>query len=82
MSSPVEFSRVDAEYENKMTLFESDCNDGRGDAPACHHVAEFLSVVKNDYFRAAQVYKDNCEVKKYAASCFNLGRLHRKSFNA
>jgi len=29
-----------------MAGFEIDCNDGKGEASACHHVAEFFSVIK------------------------------------
>ena len=29
-----------------MVAFEIDCRDGKGDKEACHHVAEFYSVIK------------------------------------
>lgn len=67
---------VDDEYESKMAGFEIDCNDGKGDPTACHHVAEFYSVVKDDWARAAKVYEGNCESKDYPASCFNLAKLY------
>ena len=67
---------MDEEYEAKMAGFEIDCNEGKGDPGACHHVGEFYSVVKDDHVRAAKVYKQNCETKKYGASCFNLGKLY------
>ena len=42
-------------HTNKVTLavinyrmagFEIDCNDGKGEPSACHHVGEFFSVIK------------------------------------
>lgn len=72
----MDFQRVDEEYEKKMLSFEIDCNDGKGDAIPCHHVGEFLSVVKNNHEKASIVYKNNCYNKEYSASCFNLGRLY------
>ena len=69
---------VDEAYETKMAAFEADCNDGKGEAVACHHVGEFYSVVKEDRKRAAAVYEKNCQEKGYGPSCFNLGRLFRK----
>lgn len=71
-----QLDRVDEAYETKMVAFESDCNDGKGDPTACHHVGEFFSAVKEDYARASKVYESNCRDKGYPASCFNLGRLH------
>jgi hypothetical protein len=69
---------VDEAYEQKMVGFEVDCNGGKGEAIACHNVGEFFSVVKNDKERAAKVYDNNCSVKGYSASCFNLARLYCK----
>ena len=75
----MELDHVDAEYEARMTGFEVDCNDGKGNAMACHQVGEFFSVVKSDHVRAAAVYDKNCNSEKsYAASCFNLGRFFCK----
>lgn len=65
---------VDDNYLAKMAGFESDCNDGKGEPSACHHVGEFYSVVTDEHSRAAKVYRDNCP--RYAPSCFNLARLH------
>jgi len=65
---------VDEAYETKMVAFESDCNDGNGEASACHHVGEFLSIVKDKHKNAAVVYEGNCK-KGYGPSCFNLGKL-------
>ena len=70
---------VDEVYEEKMVGFEVDCNSGKGDSTACHHVGEYFSVVKNDKGRAAKVYETNCLLKGNSASCFNLARLYRKS---
>ena len=67
---------VDEAYDQKMVGFEIDCNDGKGDPIACHHVGEFFSAVKNDKERAAKVYEANCSTKSYSASCFNLARLY------
>ena len=74
----MDLERVDEAYETKMAGFEVDCNDGQGAPAACHHVGEFYSTVKSDYKRAAKVYEMNCKDKKYAASCFNLGRYYCK----
>lgn len=38
--------KIDPEYEKRMLAFEIDCDNGKGDAWACHSVGEFLSVVK------------------------------------
>lgn len=74
----MDLTRVDKEYELKMTAFEVDCNGGEGEPMACHHVGEFYTVVKNDFERAAKIYEKNCNEKKYGPSCFNLGRLYCK----
>ena len=70
---------VDEAYDAKMAAFEVDCNDGNGEPVACHHVGEFFSVVKEERERAAKVYEKNCLEKGYGPSCFNLGKLFRKS---
>ena len=31
---------------DRMAGFEIDCNDGKGEPSACHHVGEFFSVIK------------------------------------
>lgn len=69
-------NKVDEAYELKMTAFELDCNNGKGEAMACHQVGEFFSVVKDNHKKAAKVYHENCHSKNYAPSCFNLGRLN------
>jgi cytochrome c oxidase assembly factor 7 len=61
-----------------MAGFEVDCADGKGEASACHYVAEFYAAVKEEYGRAAGMYAKNCKEKKYGPSCFSLGRFHRK----
>ena len=33
-------------YTYRMAGFEIDCNDGKGEPSACHHVGEFYSVIK------------------------------------
>jgi hypothetical protein len=48
---------VDDAYEAKMLAFEITCNEGGGQAMACHNVGEFYSVVKEDHKRAAVTYK-------------------------
>lgn len=63
---------------DSMRAFESDCNDGKGNAVACHQVGEFLSVVKSDFQKAGKLFEMNCETRKHAPSCFNLGRFLRK----
>lgn len=69
-------SLVDDDYITRMTGFEADCNDGKGDAMACHQVGEFFSLVKYDRGRASKVYEKNCEKNSYSASCFNLAKLY------
>lgn len=71
--------RVDETYEAKMAEFEAECNGGKGDAQACHNVAEFYTVVKDNFEKAAKVYSANCSDKKYMPSCFSLGRFHCKN---
>jgi cytochrome c oxidase assembly factor 7 len=59
-----------------MAGFEVDCADGKGEASACHYVAEFYAAVKEEYGRAGAMYAKNCKEKKYGPSCFSLGRFH------
>ena len=67
---PVEVMR------ERQVQFQLDCQDGKGNAYACHSVAEFHAVVDNDHAKAAEVLKKNCDGKNnYPASCFKLGRL-------
>jgi hypothetical protein len=44
----MKLNKIDENYENKMVAFESDCNDGKGEAIACHHVLNKLSIQKCD----------------------------------
>ncbi len=78
----LQLKKIDSEYEAKMVAFESDCNDGKGEPSACHHVGEFYSVVKDDHAKAAKIYHDNCFTRNYSASCFNLGRLYRECLSS
>lgn len=41
--------KIDPDYEERMLQFEMDCDQGKGDAWACHSVGEFLAVVKVSY---------------------------------
>lgn len=41
--------KIDPDYEESMLQFEIDCDQGKGDAWACHSVGEFLAVVKVSY---------------------------------
>src|SRR5690348_17016451 len=66
------------EYHLKFVGFEIDCNEGKGSAAACHHTGEYWASVKNDYSRAADIYRKNCTLNKYMPSCFVLGRMHCK----
>mmetsp|Transcript_5960 Transcript_5960/g.6145 ORF Transcript_5960/g.6145 Transcript_5960/m.6145 type:complete len:94 (-) Transcript_5960:4-285(-) len=72
----MEFTPVDEAYEAKMVGFEIDCRDGKGEPSACHHAGEYYSVIKDDHATSAKIYYDNCTKKKYAPSCFNLGKLN------
>lgn len=71
-------TKVDEEYETKMVGFESDCNDGKGDAMSCHQVGEFFSLIKDDHEKAAKIYDINCRKNKYNPSCFHLGKMFCK----
>jgi hypothetical protein len=42
----MELKEIDPDYENRMLQFEIDCDNGKGDAWACHSVGEYLAVVK------------------------------------
>ena len=64
-----------AEYEERMVSSSIDCLDGKGSPDACHAVGEYFAVVKGDHSKAREFYERNCDDRKYAASCFNLGRL-------
>jgi hypothetical protein len=57
-----------------MVQFRLDCDDGKGNAAACHSVGEYLSVVKRDDAAAAKIYSENCKSRNHAGSCFNFGR--------
>lgn len=37
---------IDPEYEQRMSAFAIDCDNGKGDAWACHSVGEYHAVVK------------------------------------
>jgi hypothetical protein len=37
----MDLTPINEEYEQKMVAFESDCNDGKGAPPACHHVGNW-----------------------------------------
>lgn len=69
---------IAASPPQRMRTFESDCNDGKGNAVACHQVGEYLSVVKNDFDKAAKIFGMNCNTRDHAPSCFNLGRFLRE----
>uniref|UniRef100_K3X1Y0 Beta-lactamase n=1 Tax=Globisporangium ultimum (strain ATCC 200006 / CBS 805.95 / DAOM BR144) TaxID=431595 RepID=K3X1Y0_GLOUD len=73
--SAEEVKRVNQQLEERHYEFRSNCNDGDGDASACHSWGEWLAVVDKNYSDAATMYKQNCDKNNYAASCFNLGRL-------
>ncbi|DAZ99595.1 TPA: hypothetical protein N0F65_001423 [Lagenidium giganteum] len=73
--SAEDVKRVNEQLEERHYEFRSNCNDGNGDASACHSWGEWLAVVDKDYKGAADMYKLNCEKNAYGASCFNLGRL-------
>ncbi|RQM17210.1 hypothetical protein KXD40_000169 [Peronospora effusa] len=76
-SSVDEIKRLNQELKERQYEFRSNCNDGDGDATACHSWGEWLAVVDKNYTGAAKIYELNCSKKGYPASCFNLGRLKR-----
>ncbi|KAG6612504.1 Hcp beta-lactamase-like protein [Phytophthora cinnamomi] len=73
--SAAEVKRVNQQLEERHYEFRSNCNDGDGDASACHSWGEWLAVVDKNYGDAAKMYELNCSKNGYPASCFNLGRL-------
>ncbi|KAF1793496.1 Tetratricopeptide-like helical domain [Phytophthora cactorum] len=73
--SAAEVKRVNQQLEERHYEFRSNCNDGDGDASACHSWGEWLAVVDKNYKDAANMYELNCSKNGYPASCFNLGRL-------
>ncbi|RLN92320.1 hypothetical protein BBJ28_00018454 [Nothophytophthora sp. Chile5] len=77
--SAAEVKRVNQQLEERHYEFRSNCNDGAGDASACHSWGEWLAVVDKNYKDAAAMYELNCSKNNYPASCFNLGRLKRAS---
>lgn len=73
----VELKPLDEDYRNRFLQFEIDCNDGAGNAYACHSAAEFHAVMDRNHSKAAEILAKNCDGKNnYAASCFKLGRLY------
>jgi len=77
MSNPFDnLVEVNDDLKERMLQFELDCNDGNGNAYACHSVAEFHAVIYNDHAKAATFLEKNCDGKNnYGASCFKLGRF-------
>jgi hypothetical protein len=70
---------VNETYETKMAGFEVDCADGKGEATACHYVAEFYATIKEQHERAAALFEKNCREKGFGPSCLSLGRYYRTS---
>ena len=64
------------EFELRSVEFKQNCDDGNGDALACHSLGEWYAVVQEDHKNAADIYQKNCTKNKYSASCFNLARLY------
>ena len=64
------------DFEKRSFEFRSNCDDGEGDASACHSLGEWLSVMEQNYEGAGAVYGKNCEKNNYGPSCFNRARLH------
>jgi hypothetical protein len=48
-ASPSEVRRVNQQLEERHYEFRSNCNDGDGDASACHSWGEWLAVVDKNY---------------------------------
>ncbi|GMF22090.1 unnamed protein product [Phytophthora fragariaefolia] len=47
--SAAEVQRVNQQLEERHYEFRSNCNDGDGDASACHSWGEWLAVVDKNY---------------------------------
>uniref|UniRef100_A0AAV1VCV6 Uncharacterized protein n=1 Tax=Peronospora matthiolae TaxID=2874970 RepID=A0AAV1VCV6_9STRA len=73
--SAADVERVNQQLEDRHYEFRSNCNEGEGDASACHSWGEWLAVVDKNYTDAAKMYELNCSKNGFPASCFNLGRL-------
>lgn len=70
----MDFTHVDAEYEERMLANEIDCNDGKGLPAACHAVAEYYGAILNNPNKALDIYKTNCDRFKFSSSCFSYAK--------
>lgn len=50
-----------------------------GDIHSCHSLGEWWAVVKQQYSKAAAIYKSNCEDHSHGTSCYKLGVLYGTS---
>eukprot|EP00500_Bicosoecida_sp_ms1_P001059 CAMPEP_0203810076 /NCGR_PEP_ID=MMETSP0115-20131106/2713_1 /ASSEMBLY_ACC=CAM_ASM_000227 /TAXON_ID=33651 /ORGANISM="Bicosoecid sp, Strain ms1" /LENGTH=242 /DNA_ID=CAMNT_0050718853 /DNA_START=54 /DNA_END=778 /DNA_ORIENTATION=+ len=58
----------------KFVEFRLACDDG--DATGCHSLGEWWALVKEDFGKAADLYRTNCLERRHGPSCYNMGRLH------
>lgn len=58
----------------KFVEFRLACDDS--DATGCHSLGEWWAVIKEDFEKAADIYRVNCLERKHGPSCYNLGRFH------
>ncbi len=70
----MDFTHVDAEYEERMLAYEVDCNDGKGSPASCHAVAEYYGAILNNPIKALDIYKTNCDTFKFSQSCFTYAK--------
>lgn len=64
----------DFDPEDLRVEFERECDNGN--AGACFSLGEWHQVIKRDYSKAAELFKENCDKRKNGNSCFGLGALY------
>ncbi|GMF12176.1 unnamed protein product [Phytophthora lilii] len=77
--SAAEVKRVNQQLEERHYEFRSNCNDGEGDASACHSWGEWLAVVDKNYEAAAGtdscycIFTEKSCADGHAAGCHHVG---------
>jgi hypothetical protein len=66
---------VDDDFRANMQIYESDCNNLKGNKGACHNVGEYIHTILEDHSRAAALFAANCK-RDYAESCFSLASYY------
>jgi len=55
---------LDPDIEERVQEFTQSCDNGRGPPVACHSLAQFQSVVMQDYRYAAELFERACFINK------------------